>query len=74
VNEAELYTGVALVEGTNVSVRTRTDTPFEVMGAPWIDPRAYSRYMNARLIPGVRFVPVTFTPVSGPYRISCAEA
>ena len=67
VNEAELYTGVALVEGTNVSVGRGTDTPFEVMGAPWIDPRAYSDYMNARLIPGVRFVPVTFTPVNGPY-------
>jgi uncharacterized protein YbbC (DUF1343 family)/CubicO group peptidase (beta-lactamase class C family) len=68
VNEAELYTGVALVEGTNVSVGRGTDTPFEVMGAPWIDPRVYSDYMNARLIPGVRFVPVTFTPVSGPYQ------
>ena len=52
VNEAELYTGVALVEGTNVSVGRGTDTPFEVMGAPWIDARAYSDYMNARLIPG----------------------
>jgi uncharacterized protein YbbC (DUF1343 family)/CubicO group peptidase (beta-lactamase class C family) len=68
VNEAELYTGVALVEGTNVSVGRGTDTPFEVMGAPWIDARAYSDYMNARLIPGVRFVPVTFTPVNGPYQ------
>ncbi|HEX3585641.1 MAG TPA: exo-beta-N-acetylmuramidase NamZ domain-containing protein [Candidatus Angelobacter sp.] len=67
VNEAELYTGVALVEGTNVSVGRGTDTPFEVMGAPWIDARTYSDYMNARLIPGVRFVPMTFTPVSGPY-------
>ncbi|HEV7676582.1 MAG TPA: exo-beta-N-acetylmuramidase NamZ domain-containing protein [Candidatus Angelobacter sp.] len=68
VNEAELYTGVALVEGTNVSVGRGTDTPFEVMGAPWVDARTYSDYMNARLIPGVRFVPVTFTPVSGPYQ------
>jgi uncharacterized protein YbbC (DUF1343 family)/CubicO group peptidase (beta-lactamase class C family) len=68
VNEAELYPGVALVEGTNVSVGRGTDTPFEVMGAPWIDARAYSDYLNARLIPGVRFVPVTFTPVSGPYQ------
>ncbi|HEU4416077.1 MAG TPA: exo-beta-N-acetylmuramidase NamZ domain-containing protein [Candidatus Angelobacter sp.] len=68
VNEAELYTGVAIVEGTNVSVGRGTDTPFEVMGAPWIDPRAFSDYLNARLIPGVRFVPVTFTPVSGPYQ------
>ena len=67
VNEAALYPGVALVEGTNVSVGRGTDTPFEVMGAPWIDARAYSDYLNARLIPGVRFVPVTFTPVSGPY-------
>jgi uncharacterized protein YbbC (DUF1343 family)/CubicO group peptidase (beta-lactamase class C family) len=67
VNEAELYPGVAIVEGTNVSVGRGTDTPFEVMGAPWIDARTYSDYMNARLIPGVRFVPITFTPASGPY-------
>jgi len=67
VNEAELYPGVAIIEGTNVSVGRGTDTPFEVMGAPWIDARAFSDYMNARLIPGVRFVPLTFTPVSGPY-------
>ncbi len=67
VNEAELYPGVALVEGTNVSVGRGTDTPFEVMGAPWIDARAFSDFLNARLIPGVRFVPVTFAPVSGPY-------
>ncbi len=67
VNEAELYPGVAIVEGSNVSVGRGTDTPFEVLGAPWIDARAFSDYMNARLIPGVRFVPITFTPVSGPY-------
>ena len=74
VNEASLYPGVALVEGTNVSVGRGTDTPFEVMGAPWIDARAYSDYLNARLIPGVRFVPVTFTPASGPYPTSCVRA
>jgi uncharacterized protein YbbC (DUF1343 family)/CubicO group peptidase (beta-lactamase class C family) len=68
VNEAELYPGVAVVEGTNVSVGRGTDTPFEVLGAPWIDARAFSDYLNARLIPGVRFVPVTFTPASGPYQ------
>jgi uncharacterized protein YbbC (DUF1343 family)/CubicO group peptidase (beta-lactamase class C family) len=68
VNEAELYPGVAIVEGTNVSVGRGTDTPFEVLGAPWIDARAFSDYLNARLIPGIRFVPVAFTPVSGPYQ------
>lgn len=68
VNEAELYPGVAIIEGTNVSVGRGTDTPFELMGAPWIDARPFSDYLNARLIPGVRFVPITFTPVSGPYQ------
>lgn len=67
VNEAALYPGVALVEGTNVSVGRGTNTPFELVGAPWIEPRAFAEYLNARLIAGVRFVPVTFTPAGGPY-------
>lgn len=67
MNEAVLYPGVALVERTNVSIGRGTDTPFEVVGAPWIDPRALASFLNARLIPGVRFVPITFTPASGPY-------
>jgi len=62
-----LYPGVALVEGTNISVGRGTDTPFEVLGAPWINARELSSYMNARQIPGVRFVPVTFTPASSNY-------
>jgi uncharacterized protein YbbC (DUF1343 family)/CubicO group peptidase (beta-lactamase class C family) len=61
---ATLYPGVALVEGTNVSVGRGTDTPFEILGAPWINSRELSQYLNARQIPGVRFVPVTFTPTS----------
>jgi uncharacterized protein YbbC (DUF1343 family)/CubicO group peptidase (beta-lactamase class C family) len=67
VNEAALYPGVAIVEGTNVSVGRGTNTPFEVLGAPWLNARTFAEYLNARLIPGVRFVPVTFTPDSGPY-------
>jgi uncharacterized protein YbbC (DUF1343 family)/CubicO group peptidase (beta-lactamase class C family) len=67
VTEAALYPGVALVEGTNVSVGRGTDSPFEVVGAPWVDGRAFATALNARLISGVRFMPVNFTPVSGPY-------
>jgi uncharacterized protein YbbC (DUF1343 family) len=67
VNEAMLYPGVALIEGTNISVGRGTDTPFEIVGAPWIDSRAFATYLNGRLIAGVRFVPVTFTPTTGPY-------
>jgi uncharacterized protein YbbC (DUF1343 family)/CubicO group peptidase (beta-lactamase class C family) len=67
INEATLYPGVGLIERTNVSVGRGTDTPFELLGAPWIEPHAFAEYLNARLIPGVRFVPVSFTPTSGPY-------
>ena len=60
--EAALYPGVALVEGTNVSVGRGTDTPFELLGAPWINGRELAAYLNRREISGVRFVPVNFTP------------
>jgi len=61
---ATLYPGVALLEGTNVSVGRGTDTPFEWIGAPWIKPAQLAGYLNARLIAGVRFVAVEFTPTS----------
>jgi uncharacterized protein YbbC (DUF1343 family)/CubicO group peptidase (beta-lactamase class C family) len=64
LTEATLYPGVALVEGANVSVGRGTDTPFELLGAPWINARELTQYLNARRIPGVRFVPLTFTPFS----------
>lgn len=67
VTEAALYPGVALIEGTNVSVGRGTDTPFEVVGAPWIKSRELATYLNARGIAGVRLVPVTFTPASSNY-------
>jgi uncharacterized protein YbbC (DUF1343 family) len=67
LTEAMLYPGVALVEGTNVSVGRGTDTPFELLGAPWINARELSAYLNARQIPGMRFVPVSFTPTSANY-------
>ena len=67
LTEATLYPGVALVEGTNLSVGRGTDTPFELVGAPWIKGRELARYLNERSIAGVRFLPVTFTPTSSTY-------
>jgi len=67
LTEAALYPGVALIEGTNVSVGRGTDTPFEVVGAPWVNSREFAQYLNERSIPGVRFVPVSFTPASSNY-------
>lgn len=62
LTEATLYPGVGLLETTNVSVGRGTDTPFEVVGAPWLDGRKFAEYMNGRGLAGVRFVPVRFTP------------
>ena len=62
LTEATLYPGIGLLETTNVSVGRGTDTPFEVVGAPWIDGRKLAAYLNSRSIRGVRFVPVRFRP------------
>ena len=60
--QAFLYPGVGLLEFTNVSVGRGTDTPFEVVGAPWMDGRRVVQTLNAHDLPGVRFVPIRFTP------------
>ena len=68
LTEATLYPGIGLLETTNVSVGRGTDTPFEVIGAPWIDGRQLAAYLNSRRIAGVRFVPVRFTPRSSVFK------
>jgi uncharacterized protein YbbC (DUF1343 family)/CubicO group peptidase (beta-lactamase class C family) len=62
LTEATLYPGIGLLETTNVSVGRGTDTPFEVVGAPYIDGRKLAAYLNERNLAGVRFVPVRFKP------------
>lgn len=64
---ATLYTGIASFESTNISVGRGTDTPFEHIGAPWIDGMRLAEALNARGIPGVRFYPVHFTPTSSKF-------
>src|SRR5438105_2387926 len=62
LTEATLYPGIGLLETTNVSVGRGTDTPFELVGAPWVDGRKLAAALNAARLAGVRFVPVRFTP------------
>ena len=45
-----------------------TDTPFEVLGAPWLDGQKLANHLNARQLPGVRFVPIRFTPKSSVHK------
>jgi uncharacterized protein YbbC (DUF1343 family)/CubicO group peptidase (beta-lactamase class C family) len=65
VTAATLYPGIGAIEGTNISVGRGTDTPFEQIGAPWIDGPALASALNARELPGIRFYPVTFMPAAG---------
>ncbi len=62
LTQATLYPGIGLLETTNVSVGRGTDTPFEHIGAPWLDGQKLAKYLNERALPGVRFVPIRFRP------------
>jgi uncharacterized protein YbbC (DUF1343 family) len=67
LTEALLYPGIGLLETTNLSVGRGTDTPFEVIGAPWIEPQALSDALNRVGLAGARFVPIRFTPRSSKF-------
>jgi uncharacterized protein YbbC (DUF1343 family) len=68
LTEATLYPGIGLLETTNLSVGRGTDTPFEVVGAPWLDGQRLAKHLNERSIKGVRFVPVGFKPVASVFK------
>ena len=56
------YPGMCLIEGTNLSEGRGTTTPFEIVGAPWIDGIKLAERLNTLALPGVLFRPVAFTP------------
>ncbi len=68
LTEAILYPGTCLLEGKSVSVGRGTDTPFEIVGAPWFRAREVAAYLNALQLPGVRFVPRRFCPTASVYK------
>ena len=59
---ATLYPGTCLFEGTNLSEGRGTTQPFEVIGAPWLNPFAFADELNGRQLPGVWFRPLYFIP------------
>ena len=73
VDEAVLYPGIGMIEGTNLSGGRGTAMPFEVFGAgttaatrdapatpAWFDGNAVAGYLTARRIPGVEFAATKF--------------
>jgi uncharacterized protein YbbC (DUF1343 family) len=59
---ALVYPGLCLLEGTNVSEGRGTTLPFELSGAPWVDPGELARELSRVGLPGVRFRPAWFQP------------
>lgn len=64
LTQAMVYPGIGLLETTNLSVGRGTDQPFEFIAAPYIDGPALAASLNAAGVPGLRFVPIEFTPRS----------
>jgi uncharacterized protein YbbC (DUF1343 family) len=73
ITEAILYPGVAMVEAANVSVGRGTDSPFELVGAPWIRAKELTAYLNNRQIQGIRFMPADFIPKSSCFKNRLCE-
>jgi len=62
LNQAIVYLGTGLLEGTNVNVKGPTGEPFVRFGAPWLSATKLVQYLNARNIPGASFLAVSYTP------------
>lgn len=68
LTEAMLYPGIGLLETAALSVGRGTDTPFELIGAPYIDDLRLAAELNAGNLPGIRFVPVRFKPAASVFK------
>jgi uncharacterized protein YbbC (DUF1343 family) len=62
LDTATVYPGMCLLEGTNISEGRGTTRPFEIFGAPFIDPEKLSSELNALNLPGVFFRENYFQP------------
>jgi uncharacterized protein YbbC (DUF1343 family) len=62
VDSATVFPGTVHFEGTQISEGRGTTRPFELVGAPYINPAIYARTLNERSLPGVFFRGCIFRP------------
>jgi len=62
LDTAAVYPGTCLLEGTNLSEGRGTTRPFEIFGAPFIDPEILVSHLNQFRLHGVVFRPIYFQP------------
>ncbi len=72
LDTAIVYPGGVLFEGTQLSEGRGTTRPFEILGAPWIDPEPLAARLNALHLDGAWFRPVVFEPTFHKHaRLAC---
>lgn len=59
---AMIYPGGCLVEATEISEGRGTTRPFQLIGAPWVEPLELFEALASLELPGVRLVPTYFRP------------
>jgi uncharacterized protein YbbC (DUF1343 family) len=62
LDSARVYPGTVLFEGVSISEGRGTTRPFELVGAPGVDPERFAEGLNRRGLPGVHFRPALFEP------------
>ena len=62
IETAAVYPGMCLLEATNISEGRGTTRPFEIFGAPFIQPDTLVKVLNDFKLPGVTFRPLSFLP------------
>lgn len=62
LDTATVYPGICLLEGTNLSEGRGTTRPFEIFGAPFVEPYLLTDRLRAFKLPGVVFRPMYFQP------------
>lgn len=67
IDTALVYNGTCVFEGTNISEGRGTTKPFQIIGAPWLNPYKIAEEMNEIMLPGVKFRPIYFTPTFSKY-------
>lgn len=68
VDSAVVYPGMCFFEGTNVSEGRGTTRPFEIVGAPFVEPLRLAQYLSTFKLPGVVFRPTRFKPTFDKYK------
>jgi uncharacterized protein YbbC (DUF1343 family) len=73
VQEVLSYPGIEILQAGGVSVGRGTETPFEIVGAPWVHGEDLASALARRNIPGVAFKAAKFTPASDLYKGQLCE-